>query len=178
MCGGCVGVGVGHVLWGRMCCCSVHTPKHTSQCRHIHTCMQYHTCMQHHMQYHMQYHMQALHVKAPPPPTTNNPSPSCLSIHTDTPHLINIFLVHLISHEHNLVIICKFDQLPQILLRQTLPSGVAWVDKHQPTHVDALGVCVLQRLFQCGYVEAPVGFFIEEVWYQLSTWWGRVFYSL
>ena len=41
------------------------------------------------------------------------------------PHLVDVGLVDLISHEHNVLFVAKLDDVLQILNRQALPGGIA-----------------------------------------------------
>ena len=46
---------------------------------------------------------------------------------------------HLISHQHQVLICAKLDQLLQVLLGQALPSWVARVDENKSTHLHHSG---------------------------------------
>ena len=41
------------------------------------------------------------------------------------PHLVDVGLVDLVGHEHNVLLVAELDDVLQILVRQALPSGVA-----------------------------------------------------
>ena len=39
--------------------------------------------------------------------------------------LVDVLLVHLVGHQHNVLIMRKLDDVLQVVVRQALPSGVA-----------------------------------------------------
>mmetsp|Transcript_2018 Transcript_2018/g.3130 ORF Transcript_2018/g.3130 Transcript_2018/m.3130 type:complete len:229 (+) Transcript_2018:631-1317(+) len=44
--------------------------------------------------------------------------------------LVDVFLVDLISHKDNALIVTELDELCQVLLGQALPCRISWVDEH------------------------------------------------
>ena len=40
-------------------------------------------------------------------------------------YLVDVLLVHLVGHQHNVLIMCELDDIFQVVIGQALPSGVA-----------------------------------------------------
>ena len=41
------------------------------------------------------------------------------------PHLVDVGLVDLVGHEHNILVMAELDDILQVLNRETLPGGIA-----------------------------------------------------
>mmetsp|Transcript_17097 Transcript_17097/g.24986 ORF Transcript_17097/g.24986 Transcript_17097/m.24986 type:complete len:297 (-) Transcript_17097:586-1476(-) len=82
--------------------------------------------------------------------------------------LVDVLLVHLVRHQHNVLLYTEAHQLTDALLGEALPGGVAWVDEHQGAHRDALGPGLVQGAVHGVQVDGPPFLLVQVVAHQAA----------
>ena len=114
------------------------------------------------------------------------------------PHLVDVGLIHLIGHEHNVLLVRKLDDVAHVVIGQALPGGVAcgtvrswqgaersgpllqqghkassegltWVDEDEGAHSNAARARVLNLLSHRVNVHAPPCLLTQVVAQQLPA---------